>query len=425
MQTILLSEIYAGPRQRRSITQDRIVSLANSIASKGLMHAIVCRKVDGALHLVAGRRRMLAIGYLASRESLFSFDGNVMLPGEAPYVLVTDLSYVAAVEAEYEENMERVDLPWQDQVDALNMLHEMRQMQNPSQTVKDTAQEIDEKHVRSAENRVARARVIAERLDDPDVQRAPDIEAAYRIASQKIEAGFTAELARRELEIKPSAKHVLIYGDMREQLPKLPNERFSVIIADPPYGIGADSFGDAAALAHQYEDSPETAGQLYAYILEESFRLAAAQAHLYVFCDIEFFLDLRALAAGYGWKSWRTPLVWHKPGGQGHAPNRELGFRRSYELILFANKGDRPLNSIYKDVLDIPREADMQYAAQKPPDLYATLLRYSALPGDFVLDPCCGSGPILPAAEATNTKAVAIEQDEKGYKLALERLAKL
>ena len=43
-------------------------------------------------------------------------------------------------------------------------------------------------------------------------------------------------------------------------------------------------------------------------------------------------------------------------------------------------------------------------------------------PGSYVLDPCCGSGTIFPAAFATDTRAVGIEIDKNTHIVAQQRL---
>jgi site-specific DNA-methyltransferase (adenine-specific) len=51
--------------------------------------------------------------------------------------------------------------------------------------------------------------------------------------------------------------------------------------------------------------------------------------------------------------------------------------------------------------------------------LLKEILSASTLPGDYVLDPCCGSGSALEAALALNMRALGIEIDEKAYNLSL------
>jgi site-specific DNA-methyltransferase (adenine-specific) len=51
-------------------------------------------------------------------------------------------------------------------------------------------------------------------------------------------------------------------------------------------------------------------------------------------------------------------------------------------------------------------------------------LAASTLPGDYVLDPCCGSGSTLEAALSLNMRALGIEIDEKAFNIALVKTQK-
>lgn len=403
-------------RQRKQFNEKSIATLADSIESKGLMHPIVLRKVDSqGLALVAGHRRLLACKLLHEQERTFQCDGGDVALGSVPYLYLSDLSDVLIREAELEENIVREDLTWQERTAALAELHSLRQIQNPEQTTRDTAREIagETGSIYGGEKAIAKAEVVNKLLDRKEVSSARNVTEAYNIASRIIEAEFLEELEERGVT-KPL--HVLIHGDLIEYMSKLePN--FDLIIADPPYGIGADQFGDAAKLSHGYEDSQVQALLLARAILDLGSQLTEDEAHLYMFCDIENFVLLREMVVDAGWKPSRTPLIWSK-GTTGHAPSRAMGFRRQYELILFATKGDKPLATVRGDVFDFPNPRDKVYAAQKPVELYEAFMRLSCIPGDKVLDPCCGAGTVFRAATACNLLATGIDNDEQAIRLS-------
>ena len=100
------------------------------------------------------------------------------------------------------------------------------------------------------------------------------------------------------------------------------------------------------------------------------------------------------------------------------APVGAAGLRRSYEFILWAQKGGKEFGQVWSDVIEVPTVRDKIHAAQKPVELYHTLLRRSCLPGDKVLDPCCGAGTIFPAATRASCRATGIEKDKEIAKLA-------
>jgi DNA modification methylase len=104
------------------------------------------------------------------------------------------------------------------------------------------------------------------------------------------------------------------------------------------------------------------------------------------------------------------------PRGGIHGP------RRNYECVLYALRGDKRVNFVANDVIPIPSERGSKTAARKPVELYVELLRRSVLPGNRVLDPCCGSGPVFEAAERLECVATGIEINEALVGVCSQRL---
>lgn len=360
---------------------------------------------------------------LHEEGTLFLHDGETVKPGYIPYITIQDLTEIKYREAELEENILREDLSWQDKTAALNELHDLRVAQNPAQTKLDTAREITKAKgkgaVKSQERSISRAQVVAKFLDDPDVARAKNEGEAFKVASRKLESQFAAMSKKKE-----SSVHGLYHGEFISRVSELRPHRFAAILADPPYGIGADKFGDAATLAHQYGDTPELGLSLAREIIREGYRLTDLQGYLFLFCDIDLFLVLREFAETIGWKPFRTPLVWQK-GSRGHVPEGYTGWRRSYEIILAASKGNKKLSRVVGDVIDVQPEASPLHAAAKPVELYKRLLSAVTIRGDKVLDPCCGSGTIFPAAHELGLIGFGVEAEEKFFDLAKGRMSSL
>ncbi|MGI0134443.1 MAG: DNA methyltransferase, partial [Candidatus Micrarchaeaceae archaeon] len=121
---------------------------------------------------------------------------------------------------------------------------------------------------------------------------------------------------------------------------------------------------------------------------------------------------------------FRTPLVWHNPTSN-RVPWINSGPQRKYQLILYAVKGGRNVTKIYPDLVTIPSDANPGHHAAKPVALYQDLLRRSVAPGDRVLDPFCGSGPIFPAAQEEKVLATGVELMPEAYAIAAKRLEEL
>ena len=425
LKTIPIADIHIGDRQRKAFDESSLFELTKSIASNGLLHPIILNEEGGKLYLVAGGRRLRALQMItdgqgfAPHVTCYRHDGEKVPEGHVPYILVntfpSESQHIDLREAELAENLHREDLTWQERIAALDELHKLRQAQNPKQSVADTARGLasvpvetpaTDSKIANARREVSRARIIAPYLDDPAVAGASSAHQAFNVVAAKVEAEFMAELERRGATA--ATAHTLIQGDLHIELRELPADTYTCVIADPPYGIGADKFGDVAELSHNYSDDPEGAGDLARDIAYFTPRICKAEAHLWMFCDIGMFIRLRDdIDSMTEWNCWRTPIIWNK--GTGYAPRQSSGFKRCYELILFASKGGKPFGAAHKDVIECSPSQHKLHAAEKPFQLYAELLKRSCLPGDKVLDPCCGSGAIFSAAISAGVIATGIE----------------
>lgn len=408
-------------RQRRAFDEKLIAALAADIAQRGLMHAPVVR-ADGVT-LIAGERRTRAIMYLHEMLTDFEYAGKKVPHGMLPVIPLSALSDLEAKEAELAENTIRLDLSWQEKASAIAELHALRSAQkapaSETQTFKDTASEIKGSEAIGGDiTSVRDSLILAEHLSDPEVAAAKSQKDAVKILRKKKEAAHRAVLA--EQFDQTATAHTLHHGDALEYLQTLESETFDCLLTDPPYGIGADTFGDMSGTGHNYSDSVEYAQRCYSVLAEQSYRVTKSEAHAYVFCDFSLYSFIADAFALAGWTVWPRPLIWAK--GNGMLPRPEHGPRYTYEMILFASKGSRRTLRVAPDVISIPLVQNPIHGAQKPVDLYLELLSRTCLPGQTVLDPFGGSGTILPAATSARLLATMCELDEGNFNMAVARL---
>ena len=428
MEVVSVNSIIVGPnRQRREFDEKKLDEFAREIAAKGLLNAIVVSDPE-SLRLVAGERRLKAVSRITTP---FYHNGQIVNPGFIPVTFRHDLSEVALYEAELDENLHRVDLNWRDRTDAVARLHELRSGQKAAvgekQTFTATAQELKGDTPVTAQDLtdVRNATILRPFLDDPDVAKASSEREALSIARKKLAQTFNEELAKRHDLSKANTPHTLVHASVDEAIGKLSDRTFDCIIVDPPYGIDAHKMapmsGSQSGVKHEYEDSFDYAYPIWQTIFTEGARVCKDAAHIYMFCDLRHWGVLTSLAKGAGWDVGMYPLIWHKPGG-GNLGDSSRFPRRSYETILFARRGDKRVTGVYLDVIVKPGADTSMHAAAKPVDLYTDLLRRSCIPGDKVLDPCCGSGPIFPAANRLRLIATGIEKSPVHFATALQRL---
>ena len=429
-------------RQRKEFAKPALDELKNSILSYSLLHAPVVQQQGDRFILVAGERRLRALDMIAAEGSYFWHNKEQYLPGFLPVVLLDEaLSELTRSEIELTENVERVELPWQDRIAALNYIHELRKAANPRQSAMDTAKELvaegntmtatstaaSPAAVKTTQMELLRANIISKHLDKPEIAKARNATEAYNLIISNEERAFHAELIRRG-ETKVASVEVR-HGSLLDILPKLDSGQFDTILSDPPYGINVDAggFRSRTVHAHNYEDTPESARAILSCILFEGFRVCKPRANLFIFCDIDLFGWIKDTAARAGWDPFRTPVSWGKSDSEGTAPWGREGFRRTIEWIFFARKGQKGLFCSPIDYLRHNRVArnEREYGPEKPVPLLKELLAASTLPGEYVLDPCCGSGSTLVAARELKMRALGIEVEEKAYNLSLTKINNL
>lgn len=432
MRFIAIDEIVVPDRQRKLHNPTAHVELQNSIRTVGLLHPIIVRASDEGVVLVAGERRLRAIKDITALGGIPRFEGKEIPLEQIPIVELGELDPLDAEAAELDENIRRLDLSFQERAAATAKLFNLRTAlalragESPP-SVADISEEIRGSREGVFQSNTRREILVARHLDDPEIARAATLDDAWKLLKKREESAKNVALAERVGAIYTADVHRLYNADCLSWLTDCPPEQFDVILTDPPYGMGADEFGDSGRMqmsAHSYDDSLESWKQLMGLWPAYAFRVAKPQAHAYVFCDLDNYPALKLLMEFAGWTIHRTPLIWHKPNGS-RAPWPERGPQRKWEMILYAVKGDRNTLLLAGDVITCSNEQGMKHGAQKPVDLFRELLKRSARPGDSVLDSFCGTGTIFPAAQALKLYATGIEQDPATYGLAVQRLDKL
>ena len=414
---IEVARINIPPRQRSMdpSVEKHIKELAQDIKENGLIHAIT---LDAETNIVAGFCRMSAIRLV--NEDYF-YGGRIVPKGFVPFVVTHKTAQRDLHRIELMENLRRKNLSVADEAKALAALHENLSTEDKSWTQMDTVDALTKLgHEGASQAAVSESIKIAQHADDPDVQAATSRKEALKIINKREEQerrqslGVLANLTGTQFNV--------LVGDCREIMKTLPDRTFAGIVVDPPYGIGAHGFGEQTGVnQHKYDDSKATALNIIESIFSSGDRICKFDAHLYMFCSLEHFWKIVDMSIVYQWTPYTTPLIWKK--NMGHMPWPGY-FQRQYECIFFARHNpSRKLSRVRSDVFDFAAVADKVHSAEKPQDLLKELLSLSFLPGETVLDPCCGSGSIFPAAKALSLSAMGIEFDPQMAAIAKHRAA--
>jgi len=398
-------------RQRQALTG--IEELAESIARLGLINPIV---IDESGTLIAGERRLTACTSLGWDHITVQF--------------AEDLDEYTRQCIEFEENVKRSDLTWQEEVEALARLHRLKQENEPDWSLTDTADLIG-----FSPNYVEKRLQVAKSIDSAVVSGAEKFSTALNIVRRDSERRKTSALASvaatpittyDTLEDEPAPVAVpLLNTSFHDWQESYDGPKFNLIHCDFPYGINvADAPRMSAAIRDHYDDSPDVYWSLLARLSLAMENVVADSAHLIFWHAFKFHGDTRMELERMGWTVQPYPLIWHKSDGSGIAPDPQRAPRNTYEAAFFCTRGDRKLTAVgtKSNSFAFPGRRDGAiHVSEKP---YTMLKHFMAMICDdysHVLDPTAGSANALKVAEDLGaTRVLGLEQSEDFYTIACE-----
>jgi site-specific DNA-methyltransferase (adenine-specific) len=225
----------------------------------------------------------------------------------------------------------------------------------------------------------------------------------------------TEEQLRRKInDLNSEAKDKTINGDAVIELAKLEDACIDVVITDPPYGIDYKS-NRSKFEEHVTKQTIQNDGEEAFKLLNDVCNLLSvktkADAHIYIFTSWKVYPEFRQIVEQYF--TIHNLIVWDK--GNHGAGDLENAWGNRHELIIFATKGNRPLNKRKADIVSINKlpSSQMIHPTQKPVELITELLEVSAQKADTVCDPFMGSGSTIKAVkEYDGLNYIGIEIDK-------------
>lgn len=425
----------SATRQRRKL--DDLEGLAGSISEHGLLHPIVITR-DG--RLVAGERRLNAIKLLKER---YRFWPDVQVH------FFDALETEDLERAELWENIHRSDLTWQERCLAMLRIHDSHTEEN--WTAAKTASRL---HI--SESAISKALTVGRELlaGNDKIQAASGISSAYTLISRSNARAIDAEiglfLAGEQPAAQPLSLDDLLWGEVKgkrlglsvasisamKQEAALASDRkrgavrdpelditqsdflveaaqysgpkFTVLHCDFPYGINfhKSPAGGASKLG-KYEDSAETYYALIDGLISNQDRLCGPNTHMIFWLAMNHYARTVDLLSDAGWTIDPYPLIWVKSDGFGIAPD-VLGLpKRSYEAALFCTRGKLSISSLVNNSISAPAaKATAKHPSEKVFLAVHHFLRLVVDDTSRVLDPTCGSGQALCAAEKLGAKRI-------------------
>lgn len=425
-------------RQRRAIDT---TGLIDSIGRHGVMNPIIVTPDPintGIFLLVAGERR-----YESSR-ALGLLD--------IPCRLTSDLSPIEHQLLELEENLKRADLNWQDQCNAARRIHDLQTLLNgETWDQKRTAISLG-----LSEPWVSQALRVAEEIHKPEVARAQTLTAAYnaliRKDDRKIADAMSDVISTATTLFAPTAPQTLsgieelpvgtqpgpydsagstiiplIRKSQTESIykesflnwaPTYSGPPFNLIHCDFPYGINVFT-GEKSGRDRwtNYVDTPDTYWTLIKCLCANMDKIMSQSAHLMFWFSMEYYHEtleaFRALAPSLYINP--MPLIWVKSDNVGMLPDPRHGPRQIYETCFLGIREGRQIVRAVGNAYASPTDK-AHHPSTKPEPMLRHFMSMLVDDNTRMLDPTCGSGSALRAAESLGANTVlGLEMEQEYY----------
>ena len=411
--------IIPADRQRKDLGD--ITGLVNSIENVGLISPIVVEPTEnGKFILIAGERRLTAF-----RKTKMSYIEAVTMEG---------LSDSDRTLVELEENIRRKQLSWQEEIKATALY--ARLLKAPADVVA--------KALGISPNSLSMQLTVAEALETaPKYAEASSWTACYTIygidQKRKMDSAFEDLLQGEEpasalpeidladlegdappLRVAPvkrptqasyaSKSFEAIEASFLDWAPSYTGKRFNLIHCDFPYGLnmGEEALQNSAPRWDtgdgRYADSPELFTDLCRTFFDTQDKFIADSAHCIFWLAAKNYGKIAARFIHYGWSVCDVPLIWHKSDNAGIAPDVRRWPRRTFEMAIFASRGDRKIVKVKGASYSGPTTKD-HHLSEKP---RAMLEHFFGMVVDGfteVLDPTCGGGHALLMAKEAGAKS--------------------
>ncbi len=208
--------------------------------------------------------------------------------------------------------------------------------------------------------------------------------------------------------------------------------KFNLIHCDFPYGINLFSSNGVRTGAQRsqmgqdegevYDDSEDVFQTLLDTLCTQLNRLMSVSGHLMFWYSNKREIESRIistfarLAPDVEFNTF--PLIWLKSDNAGIAskPTREP--RHIYETCLVASRGKRQIIKLVSDAYSAPTDKSIHQSA-KPEPMLRHFMSMFVDENTLMLDPTCGSGTALRAADSLGAKYVlGLERDSRMVELA-------
>jgi DNA modification methylase len=203
----------------------------------------------------------------------------------------------------------------------------------------------------------------------------------------------------------------VLHGDCIEVMRQLPAGSIDFILTDPPYLV---NYCDREGRSIQNDNNADWLKPAF----REAYRVLRPDSFMVTFYSwnkVDRFMD--------AWRSAGFYAVGHLVFRKSYASSKHF-VRYEHEQAYLLAKGRPALpEKPIADVIDMPYSGNKIHPTQKPVEALLPLVEAFSQKGGLVLDPFCGSGSTLIAAQKLNRRYLGIELDNGHHAAASKRLS--
>jgi len=417
-------------RQRRGV--GNCDDLIESIPRIGLIQPIV---VTRDLVLVAGGRRLFSMKKL----------GWAYLHHPDHFLYTEELDKLTLCEIELEENIKRKNLSWQEEVQAIAHLHDLRSERQENWTQEDTAKAMglspshlsrilsvtdhakqdgtvyEAQKLSVAINAVDRAKqrqrqTRMQNFEDDEDSPAAEPEVSFSLHDEEPPAPAPAPAPEKPKRRALKVEYPLVNADAFKFFADYYGPDFNFLHVDFPYGTTTASSKSArmgAVNREIYEDDPNIFFKLTNHLLP--ILPIASDAHMMFWFFPNLYIWTQQKLVELGWKVDPYPLIWHREDGKGIIPDPRRSGRYIYEMCFHCTRGDRKIVRPVKNLVAAAR-GETDHPAQKPTAVLEHFFRMFVDSSSYMLDPTCGSGTsVRTAKDMGAAQVLGVEKSEPFY----------
>lgn len=391
--------IVPEDRVRKTFDEAKLDELANSL-KKGQIHPV---RITNDMKLVAGERRLRA----CIKHGL-----------KILAIKVENTDPAELLEIEIMENLEREQMTWQEKVDGLARLNELKQsihgvakagVGKGGWSMADTAELAKE-----CKATVHEAIQMAEALKVfPELATSKSQSDAKKKLNKLKETLAIAELMKRKqgsMEgLLAKANEGFIVADALKGMQSLLANSVDFANVDTPYGIDLTEQKKIQSDVRTDDDYIEWPKDIYikniVLIAEQCYRILKPNSWMLFWFGQEWYKEVFCVLKDAGFGVDKIPGVWYGGAGAAQTMAPEVNLGRSYEQFFICRKGDpilvkrgRP-NVFCFDKLGPQNKI---HPTEKPLPLMVELLETFLLPGQVGISPLIGSGNDLRAGYIHN-----------------------